>query len=230
MKVAVVTGSSKGIGKAIADAFTAAGYAVEGISRSGPSPVDVRDKYQVYRFMKMIAKHHGRLDVLINNAGYAHRRLPIQNVTRTDLYNSFETNTFGPFYMMRAAIPIMKKQNHGVIINISSMAALNASRGYSAYAASKAALITLTRVAARETEENNILCVSVCPGATNMAMRAASHGAEDAAKQQSPEVIAKVVMNIVKRKAIDGFRRVNTGEIVAVVDGKASVVSIPAVF
>ncbi len=186
-KVAIVTGSARGIGKAIATRLAHDGYAVviadileelatqtaEELRRQGFSalavPTDVRQEPQVQRMVEEAVKAFGGVDVLVNNAGVMWRG----NVTETptDAFDFvLSVNLRGAFLGIKHAAPVMRRRGGGVIVNIASIHAFATQAGMAAYAASKTGLIGLTRAAALDLGQWNIRVVAVCPGAVDAPM------------------------------------------------------------
>lgn len=163
----VVTGSSRGVGRGIAEHFLSQGYLVFGCSR-GPtsleqeryehSTVDVGDDEQVRRWITSIARKRGRIDVAVNNAGV----LPpaaLALATSTDLVEStFKTNLLGAFAVCRESAKVMMKRKSGRIINISTVGTALYLEGASAYLASKSALVEFSKVLAKELVPLGITC------------------------------------------------------------------------
>ncbi|HJQ36083.1 MAG TPA: SDR family oxidoreductase [Thermoanaerobaculia bacterium] len=156
--VTVVTGARKGIGRFLAERYLAAGHKVVGCSRSESdlsaesyehSCVDVADEDAVIRFFASIRKRYGRIDHLLNCAGVASMNHVLLTPGRA-VRAIFETNVFGTFYCSREAAKVMQKQRFGRIVNFGSIAVPMKLEGEAAYAASKAAVVTLTEVMARE--------------------------------------------------------------------------------
>ncbi len=169
-RVAVVTGGGTGIGRAISEHFARAGarvvvnYArskddaektVAGIRSSGGTGVaiaaDVSDQEQAKALMNAAVSEFGRLDYLINNAGWS-QRVPhpqMDDLTDEIWDRVFETNLRGAFYCVRAAAPLLKRQEGSAIVNIASVAALMGQGSSMAYAASKGGMVTLTKSLAR---------------------------------------------------------------------------------
>jgi ketoreductase RED2 len=163
-KVAIVTGSSSGIGEAIARLFAAEGAAVvvnstrsiatgEAIAASLPEAIyvrgDIADESQAKALVQATLDHYGRLDVLVNNAGTT-RVIPhhaLDAVTDDDWQRILGTNVVGTWYVTRAAVPALKA-NRGSILNITSVAGVRAAGSSIPYAVSKAALNHLTRLLA----------------------------------------------------------------------------------
>jgi 3-oxoacyl-[acyl-carrier protein] reductase len=168
----VVTGTRKGIGRAVATHYLETGWIVVGASRGGTSiasdhyyhfSLDVSDEVAVKRMFTETRRRFGRVDALVNNAGIAtlnHALLtPVESVRRIT-----ETNLTGTFLCCREAAKIMQRRRSGRIVNVASVAVPLALEGESVYAASKAAVITLSRVLARELGLHGITVNVVGPG------------------------------------------------------------------
>ena len=180
--VAIVTGSGKGLGKAIAEAFfrEAARVALWDVDlasvkqmrdRLDPSgkqaiavQVDITIEAEVDRAVSETVKRFGRLDVLVNNAGISRHR-SIEEMT-VDMFESvMKVNVTGTFICCRAAVPAMKQQKRGKIVNISSLGGRTGRPGVAVnYAASKAAIIGLTQTLARELGPSGIRVNAIAPG------------------------------------------------------------------
>lgn len=192
-KVVVITGAGRGIGRATAQVFAAAGAKVVLLSRNtrdlqtlaeeiGPSALaqacDVADQVSVERAMALAGDWGGRLDVLINNAGVID---PIARLSEADpaaFARSVDINLKGVFHGMRAAIPRMRPQGHGTILTVSSGAAHNPMEGWGAYCSAKAGAAMLTRVAHLEEAWWGLRVMGLSPGtvATDMQVRIKASG------------------------------------------------------
>ena len=180
-RVTVVTGSSSGIGKAIALRFGEAGAKVvvtarrvdlcertaEQIRRQGGTaialPTDVTDERQVESLVQETVRQCGRLDILVNNAGiFGGGRLAETTAKAFD--DVMNTNVRGTFFCCRAGFNQMKRQGGGLIINMSSVAGLQAWSGTGSYSASKHAIMALTRALADEGRPHRIKVSAICPG------------------------------------------------------------------
>ena len=154
-EVALVTGGDSGIGAAITKALTAAGFEVRTASRrsgfdlTNPATIDA------------LCASMERLDVLVNNAGIA-ESAPLAKTTDEQWYRHFAINVHAPFLLTRAALPLLKQAPRGRIVNVASTAALRGAPYIAAYAASKHALLGLSRVMAAELK--GIAVHAVCPG------------------------------------------------------------------
>ena len=200
MKTAIVTGASRGLGAQIARKLRGAGVKVIDGSRTSRHPVDVRDSLQVNSFTDHVLAETGRIDMLINNAGFVQSLGPLDHTSDDTLLNAFQTNVYGPFYAMRSVIPAMVKRNKGVIVNIASKSAIYPVPKLAVYSASKSALVTLTQAVAKELRSTNVLCLAVCPAGMHTAMRAAVYGEENAKEQQSIQRVANIVCEIATKR------------------------------
>ncbi|MHB8878898.1 MAG: 3-oxoacyl-[acyl-carrier-protein] reductase [Myxococcaceae bacterium] len=187
-KVVLVTGGSRGIGRACAVAFARRGatvvfsYAgneaaaaetlklIEAAGAKGQAvKLDIADTKACQAAFEALHKEHGRLDVLVNNAGVAVDGL-VMRFKDEDWDRTLDTNLRGAFALIRAAARPMMKQKGGAIVNLTSVVGEMGNAGQAAYAASKAGLIGLTKAVARELSSRNIRVNAVSPGfiATDM--------------------------------------------------------------
>lgn len=171
---------------------------------------DVTNGNQVDKVIKSVLNKYGKIDVLVNNAGYVNKWKGVEKITLDEFKECLETNTYSVFYFLRRILPLMRKQNHGAIITISSMAGKRAVPNLSAYSASKFAAIGLTQSVAKELKDTNVFCISVCPGGMKTGMREKVFGPEDAQKQQDPKFVASVIRDIL----IDKVKVPHGGDIV----------------
>jgi 3-oxoacyl-[acyl-carrier protein] reductase len=195
-KVVVITGAARGIGRVIAQTFLREGSTVVALDLGGPELAsfdaelaaagakgaqyccDVRDEAAIAGVIADITARFGRIDVLVNNAGINARGL-IEDVDPGMWDRCFDVNVGGVFRMCQAVIPVMKRQQSGRIINSASFAAIVPSVGGGAYAASKAAVVQLTRTLAGELGPYNITVNSYAPGMIPTAMNGYADMAED---------------------------------------------------
>lgn len=178
-KVVLITGGSSGIGKSIGEYLKNNGFIVYGTSRNPDNykeskfPIlvlDVKDSLTITQTVTTIIKAEGRLDVVINNAG-AGITGPIEEIPEAEIKNNFDTNFFGPINVIKAVLPQMRKQQSGLIINVTSIAGYMGLPYRGVYSASKGALELLTEAFRMELKDFNIKMTNVAPGdfATNIA-------------------------------------------------------------
>lgn len=181
-KVALVTGGSRGIGRAIALAFARLGCSVAICYRESEAVAeavcaearalggemraygaDVGRSSAATGLVDRVASELGRLDILVNNAG-VFPRTPVVDITDEEWEEVLRSNLYSTFYCSRAALPHMIRQGGGVIVNIGSIAGKRGSRWHAAYAAAKGGVFAFTRSLAKEAIAQGIRVNAVCPG------------------------------------------------------------------
>jgi NAD(P)-dependent dehydrogenase (short-subunit alcohol dehydrogenase family) len=187
-KVVIITGGASGIGRGTARCFANEGArvvivtahslqkaedTVNELKGIGAEAIfiqcDVRDEKQVEAMLGKAAAHFGQIDFAFNNAGVGPEGVTIPLVPLTELDEKYwnliiDTNLTGVFLCMKHELRMMRKQGHGVIVNTSSVAGLQAGPNFGAYGPSKAAINYITRQAAEENRDKNIRVHAVCPG------------------------------------------------------------------
>ena len=178
--VAIVTGGSRGIGRAIVEILAAAGMDVTFTYRNNAAAasevvaagkggkvaaeaVDVRESAACTALTEKIFDRTGRIDLLVNNAGVI-RDNPLAALEDTDVKDVLDTNVTGTFNMTRAVVPYMVSKRRGKIVNISSVSGEKGGRGQTNYAASKGAINAFTKALAVELAPRNITVNAVAPG------------------------------------------------------------------
>jgi NAD(P)-dependent dehydrogenase (short-subunit alcohol dehydrogenase family) len=211
-KVAVVTGGSRGIGFAIAEALLREGasVAIGGSSRDhldaaaknltsyagrvSTVQTDVRQYEDVAALMAAAAKEFGGLDILINNAGVGVFKSVVET-TVEEWHRVLDTNLSGVFYCCHAAIPHMQQRGGGWIINISSLASKNAFVNGAVYCASKSALNAFSETLMQEVRYDGIRVAYVLPGSVNTGFGGLSNTKSEWALM--PEDVARAVVDLV---------------------------------
>jgi len=210
-KSAIVTGGTKGIGRGIAEALLHEGVAVCVAARVGSEidqtrkelaplgqvtgfQADVRDYEQVKALIAHTVRELGGLDVLINNAGIGIFET-VEQTSPEDFRAVLETNICGVFYCCHEAIPEMKKRGGGYIINISSLAGVNAHPRMAAYNASKFGLNGFTEALMQEVRHDNIKVSYIMPGSVNTEFGGDSPS-DEKSWQLTPQDIARVVIDL----------------------------------
>ena len=210
-KIAVVTGATKGIGRAIAKSLVSAGAKVVITARDereiantiselngiGPGTAvgyvcDVRDYQQV----KSVFAEIGGVDILVNNAGIG-IFAPVESMSVEDFRAVLETNVFGVFYCCHEAIPLMKQRGGGYIINISSLAGTNAHPEMAAYNASKFGLNGFSEALMQEVRQDGIKVSYIMPGSVNTEF-GGDEPSDAKSWQLQPDDIARVVLNLLQ--------------------------------
>lgn len=204
-KVIIVTGAGRGIGQAMATVFAQNGAVVYAndvrqgtveewngtVNEKGPGQVlpmyfDISSESEAKNAVMQIKRVHGHIDGLVNNAGVEFNEL-IGMISRPNMEKMFSVNVYGAINMLQIVSRIMGRQeNGGSIVNIASMTALRGNRGQLVYSATKGAVVSLTKSAAKELAEKKIRVNAIAPGLTNTAMM----------QQADPEKLQSRINNI----------------------------------
>lgn len=218
--VMIVTGASSGIGAATARAAAEAGARVvlaarryeriSALAEQLPDAIavrcDVTEEGQVRNLVETALERYGRVDILINNAGQGLHE-PLEDVDPDDFRAILELNVVAPLVVMQAVLPAMRSQGSGSIVNVSSGTALRPLPGAGAYAASKAALSTLSTVARAEFADAGIVVSTVYPFITatefHHVLRAGAGPTRlaGAPEPQKAEEVAEVILGLVRSGA-----------------------------
>src|ERR671912_3023799 len=212
-KVAIVTGGTKGIGRAIADALVREGVNVCISARSRNEidetlealcalkagnatgiVSDVCNYSQVKPLFELTVGQFGGLDILVNNAGIGLFQT-VEEMSPEDFRSVIETNLFGVFYCCHEAIPLMKQRGGGYIINMSSLAGVNAHPNMAAYNASKFGLNGFSEALMQEVRHDGIKVSYIMPGSVNTEF-GGDEPSDEKSWQLQPDDIAQVVMDL----------------------------------
>ncbi len=217
-KTALITGASRGLGRALALRLAAEGAKVVLVARHQSAldevvseikahggtafgiVADVGDKESIYPIVGQAAALAGPIDILINNAstlGPVPLRL-LMDTDCEDFEQTLQVNLLGPFRLMKAVAGSMVLRQTGVIVNISSDAAVEAYPTWGVYSASKAALDHLTRIAAAELADTSVRFLSVDPGEMNTQMHADAMPDADVNELQSPDAVAATIVQMIR--------------------------------
>lgn len=229
-KVALITGGSRGIGRAIAKKFAEHGYRViiadivedavaketiKELEMMGAEPLfikmDVSKQKDVVEGAALVRREAGHIDVIVNNAGITKDR-SVEKMTESDWDAVMNVNLKGAFLVSKEFSELMKQSGGGTIINISSIVGVEGNIGQANYAASKAGLIALGNTLAKELAPYNIRVVSIAPGFVNTGMVSAvpQNIIREYLKKLptprliEPEEIASLVLEIAENRAING--------------------------
>lgn len=236
MKTWVITGCSSGLGRSLAKEALRQGlnvvvtarniHKIKDLVKDHPHALalklDVTSQEDINEVIKETINKFGNIDVLVNNAGYGYRSA-IEEGDSKDVNKLFNTNVWGPINLIKAILPYMRQQNSGTIINVSSIAAIEAAMGSGYYAASKSALESLSESLKKEVGPLGINVMIVEPGAfrTDFAGRSLTQSqkvihdyASTAGKRRiendhvhgsqpgDPDKAAKIIIRVVESKNI----------------------------
>jgi 2-hydroxycyclohexanecarboxyl-CoA dehydrogenase len=188
-KIAIVTGAGQGIGRAIADKLAAEGATVvvtdldeasakqtaAGLPGAVAIRADVTDRQDVQTAVDRVMQQFGRVDVLVNNAGWD-KASPFVDSDPADWDRAIAVNLYGVLHTCRAVLPIMAGQGGGAVVNLGSDAGRVGSSGEAVYSAAKGGVIAFTKSLAREMARHQVRVNCVCPGPTDTALFASFAG------------------------------------------------------
>ncbi|MBV9173654.1 MAG: SDR family oxidoreductase [Chloroflexi bacterium] len=218
--VALITGASRGLGLAIARAYAARGIqliltargahdlqlAATGLPDALAVPGDVADRAHVERLVSAGLERFGHIDVLINNASELgpSPMQPLAELSPGQFEDILRVNVVAPLQLIQAVLPHMRAQRSGLIVNVTSDAAVQAYPTWGGYGASKAALEQLSRVLAEELEGTGLRVYVVDPGDMDTAMHRAAEPGVDLSHLPGPEVVAPVFVQLLDETAPTG--------------------------
>ncbi len=212
-KVAVVTGGSRGIGRAVAEALLGEGWRVHFCGRTpehvetartelagrfgdavSGEAVDARSQEEVDRFVDGVLRREERIDCLVNNAGLGVFG-PVDELTGEQWRETIETNLSGYFYFLHAVAPAMKRQGEGWIFNVASLAGKNPFAGGAAYNASKFGVVGLSEAAMLDLRQYGVRVAAILPGSVATGF---SHpaGGQDQSWRLQPADIAAMILHL----------------------------------
>lgn len=204
-KVWLVTGASSGFGRAILEAAVAGGDVVVAGARQtsvlddlvadypdqiDPVRLDVTDFDRIEEVVAEVVGKHGRIDVLVNNAGRTHVGA-VEETTDAELRSLFDVHPFGPAALVRAVLPHMRARRSGAIVQMSSMGGQLSFAGFSAYSATKFAVEGLSEALADEVRPFGIKVLIVEPGAFRTGLFAGASRSETSCRRSSPRVVRR---------------------------------------
>lgn len=238
-RVVVITGASSGLGLSLTERFLALGDTIYGITKTKrnwdeakkrlgfPQKLrlvqsDLSNEAMAKRAMAQVYKRAGRIDILINNAGYASRPVSLEKENLREFKKNLASNLITVFLACKHSLPLFKKQGSGWIINISSMAGKRAVPFLASYSASKFSVLALSQAIAKENPDGGFQCITVCPGGMNTRMRAKLFGKEDAERQQSTGFVADKIVEI-----LGGRIRVPSGGDIVIRHGQVTAINPP---
>ena len=212
-RVAIVTGGSRGIGRAVAEALLGEGWRVHLCGRTpehvetarreladrfddaiAAGTVDARRQEEVDRFVTAVLEKEGRIDCLVNNAGLG-TFAPVDELTGDRWREVIETNLSGYFYFLRAVAAPMKRQGSGWIFNVASLAARNPFAGGAAYNASKFGVVGLSEAAMLDLRQHGVRVAALLPGSVATDFSHPS-GQQDQSWRLQPADIASMILHL----------------------------------
>jgi meso-butanediol dehydrogenase / (S,S)-butanediol dehydrogenase / diacetyl reductase len=239
-KVAIVTGGSSGIGAATVERLAREGATVVVADLNPPAETsasivfhqtDVARSADVTALLAAVAAQFGRLDVLVNNAGIG-CLVETPDMAEADWDRIFAVNVTAIFHTCKIAIPVMRANGGGAIVNVASISGLSGDYGFAAYSASKAAVINYTRTLALDCARDNIRVNALCPGLIETPMAVPKHAVPQRDRQEwldaiplrragQPAEIANVIVFLASDEAsymtgsivvADGGKTAHTGQ------------------
>ena len=214
-KKVIITGVSKGIGKALVDQYLAKGCTVCGLGRTNPHisnpnfnfyKTDIRIFSEVETSINQFLKEYSGVDILINNAGLGYFG-PIEDYTVDQIQEMFETNVYGTLYTAKVVVPIMKLKGRGHIINISSTAGIEGYPQVSVYCGTKFAVKAISQSMYKELREFGIKVTCIYPGSTKTEFFKNIEAIQPHDYMLMPEEVASMIAQATETS--DNFHQVN---------------------
>lgn len=211
MSVALVTGASRGIGDLAVRALLGAGWTVVGLSRSGAiadgaegMPCDVTDAEEVATTVGQVIEQHGRIDLLVNNAGLIETEVPLWEADVDEWWQVMVTNVRGPFLLTRAVVPHMITAGGGRVVNINSGAGTKERGDLTAYCGSKSALARITGGVALAGAEHGVLAFDLAPGVVETDMTHSMRMHDGRTEWTAPQDVTDLLLAFAAGE-LDGF-------------------------
>jgi NAD(P)-dependent dehydrogenase (short-subunit alcohol dehydrogenase family) len=213
-KIALVTGANGGLGTFVTQALLDAGATVVGLSRkigqsefNNPNftalPAEISKAGGAKAAMESLVARFGRLDILVHTVGGFAGGQPIAEIDDDTFQRMFDVNLHATFYILRAAIPVMRKTGNGRIVGIGSRAALDPGAGVGAYSASKAAMVSLIRTVAQENKDAGITANVILPGTMDTPTNRKVMSNFDFSKSVRPAAVAGLITWLVSEAGKD---------------------------
>jgi 3-oxoacyl-[acyl-carrier protein] reductase len=214
-KIAIVTGASKGIGRAIALALARQGVSLAISARSKDTlehtaaeirqhgvkcftfAGDMSKEADIKRFVQSSIKEYGSLHILVNNAGMGHFK-PVYELSTTEWDEMFDLNVRGLFIMTRECLPHLRKSGETVIVNVVSLAGKNFFVNGAGYAASKHAVLGFSRCLMLEERDNGIRVLAICPGSVDTSFSSRDDSDPKRKKILRPEDVADSILQMIQ--------------------------------
>lgn len=203
-KVALVTGANGGLGKFVSQALLDAGATVAGLSRkvlqsdfNSPNfralPAEISNAAGAKAAVDSLLSSLGKLDILVHTVGGFSGGQSVAETNDATFQRMFDLNLYSTFYLLRAAIPVMRKTGNGRIVAIGSRAALEPGAGVGAYSASKAAMVSLIRTVAQENKDAGITANAILPGTMDTPANRKAMPDSDFSKWVQPAAVASLI-------------------------------------
>lgn len=198
--VIALFGAGHGIGAVLCAQLRERGATVLACARHAQqnvASVDVCDPHAVLAFLQDGVRQYGKIDAVVNCAGIAGERMPLETLTPEAFASIMSVNVHGTFHVLRAAVPLLREHG-GMVITLASRAGHRAYPSLAAYSASKAATIMLHQGMAKELQDagSSVVCCTVSPGGVHTRMRTALFGEADSTQQLSPDTVAATILRL----------------------------------